>query len=140
MCRGFDRGFPRYLCRGLFACILTRFVGIYFLWLYERGELPFAFAVPGGWGDIAVAATALLLLIFRPTSATVYRIWNIAGLADILIVVFTATRLALQHAASMAALLRLPLSLLPTFLVPLIIFTHIVIFFRLRYEGFTRAA
>ena len=95
---------------------------------------------PRGWGDIVVAATALLLLIFRPTSATVYRLWNIAGLADILMVVFTATRLALQDAASMAALLRLPLSLLPTFLVPLIIFTHIVIFFRLRYEGFTRAA
>ena len=113
---------------------LTRFVGIYFLWLYERGQLPFAFAVPGGWGDIAVATTALLLLVFRPASAIVYRLWNIAGLADILIVVFTATRLALQDAASMAALLRLPLSLLPTFLVPLIIFTHIVIFFRLRHR------
>ena len=100
---------------------LARFIGIYFLWLYERGQLPFAFAVPGGWGDIAVATTALLLLIVRPTSATVYRVWNIAGLADILIVVFTAARLALQDAASMAALLRLPLSLLPTFLVPLII-------------------
>jgi hypothetical protein len=119
---------------------LTRFVGIYFLWLYERGELPFAFAVPGGWGDIAVATAALLLLVFRPTSATVYRLWNIAGLADILIVVFTATRLALQDAASMAALLRLPLSLLPTFLVPLIIFTHIVILVRLRHERFRRAA
>jgi hypothetical protein len=33
--------------------------------------------------------------------------------------------------ASMAALLRLPLSLLPTFIVPLVIFTHIVIFHRL---------
>jgi hypothetical protein len=119
---------------------LARFVGIYFLWLYERGQLPFAFAVPGGWGDIAVATTALLLLIVRPTSATVYRVWNIAGLADILIVVFTAARLALQDAASMAALLRLPLSLLPTFLVPLIIFTHIVISFRLRYERFRSVA
>src|SRR6185369_6877436 len=27
---------------------VTRFVGFYFLWLYQRGELPYAFAVPGG--------------------------------------------------------------------------------------------
>ena len=32
---------------------LTRFVGVWFLVLYSRGELPYAFAVPGGWGDIA---------------------------------------------------------------------------------------
>jgi hypothetical protein len=32
----------------------------------------------------------------------------------------------------MRALTELPLSLLPTFLVPVIIFTHIVIFHRLR--------
>lgn len=34
---------------------LVRFVGFYFLWLYEHQQLPFAFAVLGGWGDIVVA-------------------------------------------------------------------------------------
>src|SRR5512143_81633 len=38
--------------RQVVALHLTRFVGAYFLVLYGRGELPFAFAVPGGWGDI----------------------------------------------------------------------------------------
>ena len=36
--------------RAIVALHLTRFVGFYFLWLYGRGELPYRFAVPGGWG------------------------------------------------------------------------------------------
>ena len=61
----------------------------------------------------------------------IYWIWNTLGLIDILFVVTTATRLALRDPDSMVALLQLPLSLLPTFLVPLIIFTHIIIAIRL---------
>lgn len=120
---------------GLVAFHLTRFVGIYFLVLHARGELPWAFAVPGGWGDIAVAsgAVALLLLrgISRPAPEPIYLAWNVAGLIDILFVVATAVRLVLAEPASMAALTRLPLSLLPTFVVPLILFTHLVIGYRL---------
>jgi hypothetical protein len=59
-------------------------------------------------------------------------LWNAAGLLDILFVVATASRLALAEPASMSALLRLPLSLLPTFLVPIIIATHVMIFAWLR--------
>lgn len=115
----------------LVALHLVRFVGAYFLWLHVRGELPHDFAVPAGWGDIAVACLAGLLLITRPSGRTPYLIWNALGLADILFVVIMAARLAMADPSSMAALLRLPLSLLPTFVVPLVIFTHIVIFHRL---------
>lgn len=111
---------------------LVRFVGFYFLWLYQRRQLPFAFAVPGGWADILIATLALVLLVLRPRSRVIYQVWNALGFVDILFVVGTATRLALADPASMTALLRLPLSLLPTFIVPLIIFTHIVIYLRLR--------
>jgi hypothetical protein len=109
---------------------VTRLVGIYFLYLYSRGRLPFAFAVPGGWGDIAVAVMAFGVAAY-PAPRVIY-IWNVLGLIDILLVVATAARLALQAPGSMSALTELPLSLLPTFLVPLIIFSHIVIFSRVR--------
>lgn len=114
---------------------LTRFVGIYFLILYGRGELPYDFAVPGGWGDIIVATMALgLIVLWRATSRggwLAYSIWNVMGLVDILFVVATAARLGLTAPESMQALLRLPLSLLPTWLVPLIIASHILLGIRL---------
>lgn len=115
----------------LVALHLVRFVGAYFLWLHVRGDLPHDFAVPAGWGDIAVACFAGILLVTKPNGRSPYLIWNALGLADILFVVITAARLAMADPPSMGPLLRLPLSLLPTFIVPLVIFTHIVIFHRL---------
>ncbi len=116
---------------------LTRFIGVYFLVLYRRGELPSAFAVPGGWGDILVATGALILVLLVPDLAR-HRpwllAWNLLGLLDILYVVATASRLVLADPGSMQALLHLPLSLLPTFLVPLLIASHIYLFVRLRTE------
>jgi hypothetical protein len=113
----------------------VRFVGIYFLALYARGELPYTFAVPGGWGDIVAATGATALACLPKGSAwtrNTYLVWNIFGLVDIVfVVVSTAARLALSAPHSMDALFRLPLSLLPTFFVPLIIFSHVMIFFRL---------
>ena len=116
---------------------LTRFVGIYFLVLYGRGELPYEFAVIGGWGDIIVAMLAIPLIATGPPTSRrriAYLAWNAVGLADILFVVATATRLALADPSSLAPLLRLPLSLLITFVVPIVIATHIWLFRRLR-EG-----
>ena len=52
--------------RWLVGLHLTRFVGVYFLYLYGQGQLPYAFAVPGGWGDIAVASVAAMLLVAGP--------------------------------------------------------------------------
>jgi hypothetical protein len=118
--------------RALVAVHLSRFVGLYFLWLYRTGELPRAFAVPAGWGDIAVATLALPLAAGRVSSAGWLQAWNLLGLADILFVVATAVRLALSAPESMAPLTRLPLGLLVTFLVPLIVVTHVVIGVRAR--------
>lgn len=121
--------------RALVLFHVTRFVGFYFLVLHARGDLPWAFAVPGGWGDNAVAATALLLvLLARPDShggRRAYLAWNVLGLLDILGVILIAARLAFADPGSMRALLRLPLSLLLTFVVPVIIVTHVLMLTRL---------
>ena len=130
--------------RALVLFHLTRFVGIYFLILHSEGRLPYDFAVRGGWGDIAAAAGAVILVLFvRPagkTGWTLYLLWNVLGIVDILFVVMTAARLAFSEPGSMGELLRLPLNLLLTFVVPIIIFTHMVIFVRLlagRKRGYT---
>jgi hypothetical protein len=128
--------------RWIMALHLTRFVGIYFLYLHARGQLPYAFAVPGGWGDITVASVAAILLAAGGPRTTVLRraciAWNVFGLIDILFVVVTAARLVLADPASMSPLLRLPLSLLPTFLVPLLIASHVVLGIRLAHSARAR--
>jgi hypothetical protein len=121
--------------RALVLFHVTRFVGFYFLALHARGDLPWALAVPGGWGDNAVAATALLLVpLARPDThggRRAYLAWNVLGLLDILGVILIAARLAFADPGSMRALLRLPLSLLLTFVVPVIIVTHVLMLTRL---------
>lgn len=110
---------------------LTRLVGIYFLLLASRGELDPRFAVPAGWGDIVVAAGAVALLL-SPGGSVPFLVWNCLGMADILFVVGRAASLRLSDPAALGALTRLPLSFLPTLLVPLIIASHLLIFARFR--------
>ena len=100
-------------------------------------HLPSLFSADAATLVLAAFATVLVVLpcLSRAMPPAIYWIWNTLGLVDIIFVVTTATRLALRSPDSMVALLQLPLSLLPTFLVPLIIFTHVVTairFFRLQ--------
>jgi hypothetical protein len=119
--------------RWLVLIHVTRFVGFYFLILCRRGELSCTFATPAGTGDIVIAAVTVIIL-FVPkflASRKLLLVWNSAGLIDIVFVVFTALRAGLSDWQSMAPLRKLPLGLLPTFLVPLIIASHILIFVRI---------
>ena len=123
--------------RWLIALHLTRFVGFYFLFLCKRDELSCQFARPAGIGDAITAIGAAILLMWpllrgRKPSKPAIDIWNVFGFFDIILVVFAAFRVGLADWAGMAALRAVPLMLLPTFLVPLIIASHILIFVRLR--------
>lgn len=119
--------------RTLILLHAARYAGLVFLYLYHREQLPFAFAVPGGFGEIAVATFALPVALAPLTDAgrlRATRIWNIAGLANILFILVTAIQLSLEDPGEIRALTYLPLSLLPTFLAPLIIATHVIIHVR----------
>ena len=63
-------------------------------------------------------------------------IWNLIGLADILMVVSTALRLGFDDPRIGATLTSLPHVLLPLFVVPIIIASHLLIALRL-YRGGT---
>lgn len=121
--------------RALVAPHLTRFIGVYFLILAQRGTLSPRFAVPAGYGDILVAALALCLILIGPPTTKgphgFYLAWNSLGLVDILLVVSNAARVGMSNPESMRALLGFPLNLLPTFLVPVIITSHLILFRRL---------
>jgi len=119
--------------RWLIAVHLTRFVGIYFLVLGNRGDLPEGFAKPAGIGDIAIAIVAgFLVLAPQLRGRKILLIWNTLGLLDIVLVAFSALRFGLKDWQSMAPLRALPLSLLPTFIVPLVIVSHVLIFVRVK--------
>jgi len=133
--RGLREWAAQVSLRGFVAFHLTRFVGIVFLVLQADGKLPREFAVSAGWGDIIAAVGALGIVLFqaKPESRPwVLMLWNAYGLADILSVVFTATRIALTQPVALIELLRFPLSLVPTFVVPMLIASHVLIFWRLR--------
>jgi hypothetical protein len=126
--------FDRLDLRHLVLVHVSRFIGIYFLMLYARGQLPYAFAVPGGVGDIVVALGATLLVFVPMGYERRFRfisIWNVVGFIDIMLVVVTAIRLNRTVPWELRPLTHLPLSLLPTFLVPLIIATHVIMFTRI---------
>jgi hypothetical protein len=129
--------------RWLISIHLVRFVGIYFLILCSRHELSCLFAKPAGIGDIIAATGAAVLLLTGRDGALRHPLpaadkpnrwlllWNAFGLLDIVFVASAALRVGLNDWGSMAPLRSLPLSLLPTFIVPLIIASHILIFVRL---------
>jgi hypothetical protein len=123
--------------RTLVLLHLTRFIGVYFLVLHTRGELPRELAVPAGIGDIVVA-TMVLPVVFAPLVPALrlraITVWNVVGFLDLLMVIGTITRINLTDPARLRPFTELPLSLLPTFLVPILLASHIVIFVRTARE------
>jgi hypothetical protein len=122
--------------RALVEIHLIRAVaGAGFLWAGSRGRFPTQFAQMAGQGDIAVAVLGLLVILFvsphRSFAPWVYGIWNTLGLLDILHVVADAARSASTNPASMAQLLKPPFALLPLFVVPILIASHVWLYERI---------
>jgi hypothetical protein len=115
--------------RSILAAHLVRFVGIYFLWLHGQGRLPMEFAYRAGWGDIAAAIGALVFLLWPATLRVgwAFTLWNIFGLLDLLVAVGTGGWLNFTRPGSMVEIASLPLTLVPLWLVPMLISSHVLL-------------
>lgn len=118
--------------------------GAYFLALGSRGVLPRQFTTPAGWGDIFIGITAVWVL-WRclPVRTAWQRVallaWNVAGLLDILGVLGNAVRLFVRDPSFVGPFMTLPLAILPTFVVPIVIVSHVLLFSWVRLKpGTTR--
>jgi len=108
-------------------------IGAYFLVLEGRNVLPAAFASPAGWGDMVVGLGAIAVAagccpVTTPGRRMGLLVWNVVGLVDILGVLANGIRLFSGDPALATPFTTLPLSLLPTFFVPLVIVTHVILF------------
>jgi hypothetical protein len=107
-----------------------RIMGFTFLLLQSRGGLPAMFALPAGYGDMFIGATATLVAwrLANPARRNSFILWQILGMADLITAVGLGTTAGLLNSEgpSMVAMTVLPLSLIPTFLVPLFFILHVI--------------
>ena len=122
-----------------------RWAGQYFLALYAWGVLPGLFAFPAGLGDMAIGVTApwiVLGLVRNPLFAASrrYVVWNILGILDFVVAVSMGVLSSglfhkineLNGNVTTSAMNRLPLALVPAFVVPFFTMLHLTALFQAR--------
>src|SRR6267378_3403332 len=122
---------------------LWRFVGLGFVIAWLMGSLPAGFGMPEGFGDIIAAAGALVLLpaLRRGTASRGWLLaWNTWGFIDLLSaitmgVLYSNGPLGLLSAGTVTTRLMVtfPVSLIPTFFVPLFLLLHALTFKRIAH-------
>jgi hypothetical protein len=115
-----------------------RTIGAVFVVLLALGQLPAHFALPAGWGDVAIGVTAPLVALALargvPGGRTLAIAWNVLGLLDLVVAVgmgtgFLAPLLAPglgPRVAPAAAMGVFPLIVIPTFAVPVAVLLHVL--------------
>jgi hypothetical protein len=107
-----------------------RIAGYVFIVLYAYNILPGNFALPAGWGDIAIGATApfVALKLANPNRRKSFIFWQLLGIADLVNAVGmgVAARFINPNGISTSAMTVLPMSLIPTFGVPLFLILHFI--------------
>jgi len=107
-----------------------RIAGFVFLVLYTYDILPGQLALPAGWGDIAIGATAPLvaLKLANPNHRKSFIVWQLLGITDLVNAVGmgVAARFINPHGIATSAMTVLPMSLIPTFAVPLFMILHFI--------------
>lgn len=113
---------------------LYRALGIIFILLLSAGRLPPQFALPAGWGDIAVGLLAPIVGLAYARgvtgSATAVQAWNMFGLLDLVVAVGTGFLTSpspfqiLSFEAPNELISAFPLVMVPVFAVPLSVLLH----------------
>lgn len=113
---------------------IYRVLGLVFLVLLVRGEMPGVFALPAGTGDVAVGLVAPLIAFAAARglrgSKGLLLAWNWLGLADLLVAVATgflsspSPLQALAFGNPNTLITAFPLVMIPVFLVPLAVLLH----------------
>ena len=107
-----------------------RIAGFVLIVLYAYNILPGNFALSAGWGDIAIGATAPLvaLKLANPNHRKSFIFWQLLGIADLVNAVGmgVATQFINPHGISTSAMTVLPMSMIPTFGVPLFLILHFI--------------
>ncbi len=123
---------------------VLRFAGAMFIPLYLLDQLPGAFALVAGTGDLITAASSYLVAHYVFVKRTLgigwAYAWNIFGLADILLAISVVVVLNFRAAASgtgpvpgsILELATFPLAIGPAFATATLVFLHISIFRKLR--------
>jgi hypothetical protein len=114
--------------------------GVVFLILHQQGALPGVFALPAGWGDIAIGVTAPLAAWYwkPPFPTQTFAVWNVLGSLDLVMavtlgVLASATPVGILAGDVTTRLMgQFPLSLIPTFFVPLLLIFHLISLIRVR--------
>jgi hypothetical protein len=114
--------------------------GIVFLVLHQQDALPGVFAIPAGLGDMAVGITAPIVAWYwrRPFPTKTFIVWNVLGSLDLVLavslgVLASRTPLGILTGNVSTGLMgQFPLSLIPTFFVPLLLILHLISLDRVR--------
>jgi uncharacterized membrane protein YeaQ/YmgE (transglycosylase-associated protein family) len=104
--------------------------GFIFLVLSAYGALPRLFALPAGLGDMAIGITApwIAAKFASPEHKGGFVFWQILGIVDLVsaVTLGTTARLIDPTGPGMGPMTVLPLSLIPTFFVPLLLILHVI--------------
>lgn len=106
-----------------------RIGGLVFLAMYTYNILPGMFALPAGWGDIAIGATAYLAATrLVPHHRRGFIVWQLLGILDLVVALSMAavSTLLHPHGITTAPMTELPLSMIPAFGVPLFLILHVI--------------
>lgn len=109
-----------------------RVIGYVFLILYGYHILPGLFALPAGWGDITIGVTAAFVAsrLTNIEHRASFVLWQILGITDLVMAIgLGALSARLESAAGSSTVFpmaTLPLSLIPTFFVPLLLIVHLI--------------